>query len=337
MQKNTTEDTEAHGGMAGLLHSDLRVPLRPLRFFPGITLMGLTITLLIPSACSLKKIAVRQATGFFAESRKVFEQETDLEIAETSIASNLKLLEAMQVHDENNDNLNLLIAEIYSAYTLSFAEDKMEQAEADKKDGEVERQRKRAKMLYLRARDFAGKVLLPLLDTQDLSSMTEQELQKRLAKLDKDDIAPVFWYAFAWGSAINVDREDTQGLSDLPKIEIMMAQVKAWNEAYYFAGAWLFEGVYFGARNEMMGGDPVRSKAAFEKNLKLTEGKLLITQYFYARTYCIFAQDKVCFDKNIAAVLDAPADVHPGQKLANALAKKKAERLKRRKADFFIE
>jgi hypothetical protein len=209
---------------------------------------------------------VRQATGFFAESRKVFEQETDLEIAETSIASNLKLLEAMQVHDEHNESLNLLIAEIYSAYTLSFAEDKMEQAEADKKDAEVE-----SASAGGRKCSTCAHAILPAkcccrgLIREDLSKMTEQELQQRLAKLDKDDIAPVFWYAFAWGSAINVDREDTQGLSDLPKIEIMMAQVKSVDEAYYFAGAWLFEGVYFGARNEMMGGDPVRSKAAFER------------------------------------------------------------------------
>ena len=320
----------------------LRVPLR-LRLLPRLFRVprkrlggGLLLALLVTS-CSLKKMVVRQATGFFAESRKVFEQETDLELAETSIASNLKLLEAMQVHDEKNAELNLLIAEIYSAYTLSFAEDKMEQAEADKKDAEVKRQQQRAKMLYLRARDFAGKVLLPRLEVESMSTLTEKQLQEKLAKLDKDDIAAVFWYAFAWGSAINVDREDTEALSELPKIEVMMAQVKAWDEAYYFAGAWLFEGVYFGARAEMMGGNLPRSKEAFEKNLKFTEGKLLITQYFYARTYCIFAQDKACFDRNIKIVLEAPADIHPGQKLANALAKKKAERLKKRKADFFVD
>ncbi len=302
-----------------------------------IRYVAIAVVALTAFSCSLKKMAVRQATGFFTESRKVFEQETDLEIAETSIASNLKLLEAMQVHDEKNDDLNLLIAEIYSAYTLSFAEDKMEQAEADKKDDEVVHQRKRAKMLYLRARDYAGKVMLPLIETDDLAKVTEQQLQQKLAKLDKDSIAPVFWYAFAWGSSINVDREDTQALSELPKIEIMMAQVKAWDEAYYFAGAWLFEGVYFGARNEMMGGDPARAKEAFEKNIRLTQGKMLISHYFYARTYCIFAQDKACFDRNIAAVLDAPDDIHPGQRLANALAKKKALRLKKHKANFFVD
>ena len=288
-------------------------------------------------ACSLRKIAVRQATGFFGESRKIFEQETDLELAESSIASNLKLLEAMLVHDPKNEELNLLLAEVYSVYTLSFVEDKMEQAEAENKDAEVMRQRERAKQFYLRARDFAGNVLLPLFDVESLAVLTEQQLKDKLAKLEKSDIAPVFWYAFSWGSAINLDREDVAALSELPKIEIMMAKVKAWDEAYYFAGAWLFEGVYFGARNEMMGGNPERSRAAFERNLSLTDGKILITPYFYARTYCVFTQDKKCFDANLKRVLDAPGDIHPGQRLANVLAKKKAERLLKRRADFFVE
>jgi hypothetical protein len=299
--------------------------------------MALAVVASALSACSIKKIAVRQATGFFGESRKVFEQETDLELAEASIASNLKLLEAMLVHDPKNEELNLLIAEIYSVYTLSFVEDKMEQAEAENKDSEVVRQRERAKQFYLRARDFAGNVLLPRLDVNNLASLSEQQLKDKLAKLDKDDIAPLFWYAFSWGSAINLDREDVAALSELPKIEIMMAQVKAWDESYYFAGAWLFEGVYFGARNEMMGGNPERSKAAFERALALTGGKVLITPYFYARTYCVFAQDKKCFDANLKRILEAPGDIHPEQRLANVLAKKKAERLIRRRADFFVE
>lgn len=293
--------------------------------------------LLLAPACSLRKIAVRQATQLFGESRKVFEQETDLELAEAAIASNLKLLEAMRVHDPANADLNLLIAEIYSVYTLSFVEDKMEQAEAENRDGEALRQRARARQFYLRARDFAGNVLLPRLGLDSPGAISEQEFRDRLARLGRGDIAPLFWYAFSWGSAINLDREDIAALSQLPKIEIMMAQVKAWDEAYYFAGAWLFEAVYFGSRSEMLGGNAERSKAAFERNLALTDGKMLITPYFYARTYCVFAQDKQCFDANLQRVLDAPVDIHPGQRLANVLAKKKAGRLMGRRADFFVD
>ena len=87
------------------------LPLR-LRHLPRIRgrMGGGLLLLALLTSCSLKKIAVRQATGFFAESRQVFEMETDLELAEVSIAANLKLLEAMQVHDPHNEDLNLLIA-----------------------------------------------------------------------------------------------------------------------------------------------------------------------------------------------------------------------------------
>ncbi|HRP70983.1 MAG TPA: TRAP transporter TatT component family protein, partial [Turneriella sp.] len=139
----------------------------------GIYPVALLITVaLFLSACSIKKMVVRQATDFFGESRKVFEQETDLELAETSIGSNLKLLEAMQVHDPENESLNLLIAEIYSVYTLSFVEDKVDAAEALHNDKEAARERVRAKMFYLRARDAAGRVLLPKLEIDNLSFLT---------------------------------------------------------------------------------------------------------------------------------------------------------------------
>ncbi|MCS6972459.1 MAG: TRAP transporter TatT component family protein [Leptospiraceae bacterium] len=294
------------------------------------------LLLLTSTACSIKKMAVRQAAGFFSESRKVFETETDLELAETAIAANLKLLEAMQVHDPENAQLNLLLAEVYSVFTLSFIEDKMEEAEAQRREAEKEHQRRRAIALYLRARDFAARALLPRLEV-DPTKTSEVELQKSLARLSRDDVAAVFWYAFAWGAAINLDRENVEALSELPKIEILMAQVKNWDEGFYFGGAWLFEGIYFGARSELMGGNPERAKAAFEQNLKLTEGKMLITRYFYARTYCIFTQNQNCFEENLRQVLSAPPDIHPAQKLANALAKKKAQRLLKRRSEFFVD
>ena len=302
------------------------------RFFAAAIMMALLF-----SACSIKKMVVRQATGFMSESRRVFEEETDLELAEVAIGGNLKLLEAMQVHDPANDDLNLLLAEIYSVYTLSFVEDKMEQAEAENKSLEADRQRIRARNFYLRARDFAAKVLYERLRVNSLVELNEEQLKQKLAKLDKDDIRSLFWTAFAWGSAINLDRENIDSLSELHKIEIMMAKVKEWDESYYFAGAWLFEGIYYGARGETLGGNLERSKAAFEKNLALTQGKLLISSYFYARTYCAYAQDKKCFRDHLDKVLNAPLDIHPTQKLANVLAKKKAERLKRREADLFVE
>lgn len=329
-------EKKVQGGTSSSLEFPQRICLLS-RLFIFLRVGVIALTFFSLTACSLKKMAVRQASGFFAESRKVFEEETDLDIAEPAIAANLKLLEAMQVHDPENEDLNLLIAETYSAYTLAFAEDKMEAAEFNGNALEENKQRNRAKALYLRARDYAAKVLLPKLEVIDMAHLTEEGLKAKLNEFDKDALRSLFWYAFAWGSAINVDREDTEGLSNLPKVEIMMEKVKELDEKYYFAGAWLFEGVYFGARSEMLGGNLARSKVAFDKNLTLTQGKLLMTHYFYARTYCIFAQDSACFDKHISAVLDAPLTAQSEQKLANAIAKQKARRLKAHKADFFVE
>lgn len=301
---------------------------------PGYVYL-LAVTILISLSCSVKKMAIRSAVNVIAESRQVFEQETDLELAESAIGSNLKLLEVMQVNDPENEKILMLLAEIYSAYTLSFVEDKFEQYE-EKDDSLSDYHRQRAIKLYLRARDYAGKVLLPRLG-KNPQEMGEQELKDALAKLSVREIGPVFWYAFSWGSAINLDRQNMDALSQLNKIEVMMLKVKEWDEKYYYAGAWLFEGIYFGARSPTLGGNPERSKNSFETALRLTDGKLLVIPYFYARTYCIFTQNRKCFDENIAKVLSAPENILPEQMLANALARKKARRLQERANEYFVE
>lgn len=286
-------------------------------------------------SCSIKKMAIRSAVDVIGDSRKVFEQETDLELAEASIGANLKLLEVMQVNDPENEKILMLLAEIYSAYTLSFVEDKFE--EFDEKDDKLsDYHRLRAIKLYVRARNYAGQVLLPKLG-KDPAELSEQELKEKLNKLDKSDVGSVFWYAFSWGSSINLDRQNIDALSQLNKIEVMMQRVKEWDESYYYAGAWLFEGIYFGARSPTLGGNPERSKASFEKALQLTDGKLLVIPYFYARTYCIFAQDRKCFEENLQKVLNAPENILPEQMLANALARKKGLRLQERASEYFVD
>ncbi|RME89952.1 MAG: hypothetical protein D6767_07630 [Candidatus Hydrogenedentota bacterium] len=292
----------------------------------------------LASACSIKKMAIRQMVGTMQESKKVFEQENDLDLAEVALGSNLKLLEGLQVHDPENAQLNLFLAEGYSSYALAFVEDKFEQYEYTDED-KADYHRKRAINFYNRARKYAGIVLADLLDVDDpnkIPELEDKDLKARLDKLDKDDIAAVFWYAMSWGSATNLDRENMEALAQLSKIEMMMAKVKEWDPSFYYAGPYMFEGVYYGSRTKMLNGDPERSVKAFKKALEITKKKFLIIPYFYAKTYCVQYQNQKCFEENLNYVIETPADILPEQILANTLAKRKAERLLKLKDELFL-
>lgn len=291
------------------------------------------LAMVFSSGCSIRKMAISEMSGMMKDSRVVFEKETDLTLAEDGLGANLKLLEAMAIHDPENDELNMFLAEGYATYTLAFVEDKYEQYEGNDEDL-AEYHKDRAVTLYMRSRDYAAKVLKHQMKKLP-EQMTKDELESALKKIDKDHIQELFWYAFSWGGAINLQRDNIAALANLFKIEAMMTRVKQLDETYYYGGAWLFEGVYYGGRSRMLGGNPERAEAAFKKVFEISQKKLLIAPYFYARTVCIQKQDVDCFEQNLQYVIDTPADVHE-QVLANTVARQKARRLLERKESYFL-
>jgi hypothetical protein len=60
-----------------------------------------------------------------------------------------------------------------------------------------------------------------------------------------------------------------------------------------------------------------------------------MTYIYYARSYAVQQQDEVLFDELLATVEQASLDISPEMRLANAIAKKKAQLLKTRKVDLF--
>ena len=104
----------------------------------------LLLVILIISGCSLQKIALKTTSSLFNYSLDAIYEETDLDLAEKAIASNLKLLEGFHKADEKNKSILLLLIQGYASYSLGFVEDIDEE---------------RAKIFYLRARDYGLKLL----------------------------------------------------------------------------------------------------------------------------------------------------------------------------------
>lgn len=293
------------------------------------------LLLITVTGCSLRQIAIGEMTDMMKDGRRAFETETDLEIARTALASNLKLLEALAIEDPENHELNLFLAEGYAAYSMGFVEDRMEQFEHSDPE-ESEYHRSRAITLYRRAENYALKILIDETGNENFAKLNADALKKELADEDSDLTPALFWYAFSKGAAINLQRDNLEALSELTEIEIMMNKVKEWQGEYYFGGAYLFEGIYYGSRSAMLGGDMQRAEAAFEKVEEITDGRLLMLYYYRARSICIFTQNEECFDRNIRKVLNAPVDILPGQQMASAIAKKKAARLAEQKEFYFL-
>ena len=77
----------------------------------------------------------------------------------------------------------------------------------------------------------------------------------------------------------------------------------------------------------MLGGSPEKSRHHFKKALELTENKYLLARLFFAKTYAVQYQDRELFKLQLQAVLQAPSDLLPEQRLANQVARKKSAKL----------
>jgi len=308
--------------------------------FSRIVFGGAFFALLnLVTGCSAGGLVVETTVRMMAKGKAAFENEKDLVLAEQAIAANLKLIESFYYQAPGNKKINLFLAEGYATYSLAFVEDKFEEYEFTD-SALASYHKERARGFYQRAKGYASNVLFPLLGVKsdlELEQMNPDQLKAKLDKISEKSIGALFWYGFSWGSEINLERNSFSALANLPLVELMIAKVKEWDESYYYAGAWLFEAIYYGDRSATLGGDPERSKNAFEKVITLTEGKLLLPYYYKAKTYCIQIQDYRCFSDNLRYIFNAPDDLHPEQELINQVVKQKARRLAGNAEEYFLE
>lgn len=265
------------------------------------------------SSCSIQKLTVRATTGVLENTLAALNQENDLELAEISIASNLKLLEGFLKSDPENQKLITLAIYGYTSYAVGFIEPKSKE---------------RAKNFYLRAKNYGLQVLEKNKDFKKANlSNNENEFRKSLKKFSKKDLEILFWSANAWGSFVNLSRNDPFAIAELWKPQAMIERCLELDETFYFAGPHLFLGTIKGSLPKILGGKPEESKKHFEKALEITNGKMLMIRVYFAKFYAIQTQNREIFENQLKKVLDFDIKQAPEIALINTLAKKRAKEL----------
>lgn len=242
-----------------------------------------------------------------------YNAEADLQFAREGLAGSMKLLEAMIQGDPENTQMLLLASQGYSAYALAFAE-----------DDSVER----ARVFYLRGRDYGLRVLTQNRTFRQALPGSLDQFENALKSFSKEDVPAVFWTAFGWGGYINISRDNVNALADLSKVTAMMDFVIRMAPDYYYGGAHAFLGAIHGSMPPMLGGKPEVAKDHFERAVEVSKGKFLMTYVYYARTYAVQVQDRELYDSLLITVDRASLEILPEARLPNAVAKRKAARLR---------
>ncbi len=287
------------------------------------TSLAASLCLLVAAlpACKMNRFIANQMTASLQDQTIAFERETNVRHAREAGPGMLKMLDGFLVSSPDNPDLLLAGMRMNTVFGFALIEEEDPQ---------------RARDLYARARAYGERLLSRRKGFLEALRKGGPELDAALQGLRREDVPLLFWYAFAWGSWVNVQRTSPDAVADLPTVQALMGRLRELDETYYQAGPHLFLGVTYGSRTKTMGGDPDKAREHFEANLRLTSRRFLLSHVYYARFHAVQTQDRNLFLKLLEEVRDAAADLDPDQALANAIARDRAARLLKKVDDLFL-
>ena len=275
--------------------------------------------LLLP-ACSTSQLVARGASPLIDNGVTAMNRETDLKLAQASMPANLKMIETLLLADPGNTAYQVQAAMGFYGYTLAFVEPA----------GDPDR----AADLYQRARAHALIALEHAGMSQAALTDSAAEFDQALATLDTDAVPALFWTASSWGKWIELQLDDPARLAELPRVEAMMQRVLELDETYYYGGAHLFFGAYYGGRAPMFGGDFARAAKHFDRAAAINRNQLLLVEVYRARYLLRQMGEREAFHSTLTRVVEASV-ADPDLNLANALAKQEAAALLAQEKDLF--
>jgi len=273
-----------------------------LRFLPLILLL---------SGCSAGRLAVRATADVVDKGLPAVYREKDQQFAKESLPANLKLMEILLESDPGNRTLLLDAAMGFCGYGFMFIEDENEA---------------RASALYEKGGAYALRILALKGAVKDGSAVPEE--------LDKDSAPAAFWLTFCRAAYVNLNRDNPDALAELPRIMPLAERVEQLVPGYYYNGAYAMMGTYYALRPRILGGDPGKAKANFDKALLGAGADFLLNAYMAAKMYAVAAQDQDYFENTLNAIIAAELKDDTAR-LANEVAKTKAKKLLEKKDELF--
>jgi hypothetical protein len=275
------------------------------------------------SACNVKKFTADTTAKNLEFGSVAMDREADLEFARYAFPASLKTIETFLVSSPENRSLLLLLARGYNAYAFGIIEADLEKATLDGPDEAVDALSRRAKIHYLRAREYGFRWLdRPTLEEAARKGELET-LAAELAELEEKHAPGLFWAAYGWASAVNLSKDDSEMMAGLPAIELLMNRVYELDPHYNAGAPYALLGVYHSSKPPALGGDPKVAKRYFDEGLA-AHGENLLLPYLYARFYAPMVQDRKLFDSMIAKVATADVTAHPDLRLTNEIARDRA-------------
>lgn len=278
----------------------------------------------------LASIAAGSTIRVFGRAAPGMQRFRDIELAEAAMPASIAQMEGLLVMKPDNETLHMLLCRSYSSYGFGFLEDHYEEAMTVDDEETAEHYRTRASTMYLRARDL-GLEMMSLWEEDDggargAMSRGIEGWQAYLREFDDEEqVAQLFWTAYAWARYINMNKDNIDALADLPFVNALAEHVRALDGSYYYYAPHALYGGLIGSAPAQVGGRPTEAKVEFDLAIQRTERKNLILMVMQAKIVAVALQDRALYRSLLEEVI-AAGDVDEDLRLSNLIAKRRAER-----------
>lgn len=307
--------------------------------------------LLALSSCgSLQKWAMRSATPLFQESSNKLTQEANWDFFRESTPGNLKFLELLYLSDPKNEGLLGVLVKGHTGFAFAVPETL---ALGDELGGvESSPWKERAIYHYTRALDYGLDYLNRRGVThQDLLDLDEAALSTKLKEeLSKKDVVAVIYLGQAWGSLINLQKDNVSLVAKVPKVKVLFDWACGVEPDIDDGVCDIFYAQYEASRPRMLGGNPAKAKELYEKASQKYPHNLLI-RLGQIQYLVLPAMDEEEYDQlatplkaELAKWEDLNRDAlenkseyrgHADVNLYNAIAKKRLELIEKNRKNIF--
>lgn len=322
-----------------------------------ITALGvflLCAALLLPSCASVKKIGSNAIATMLAGSNKkghpvkkraddpdvlaVVTGESDTVLVGEFFPTALKLYEIMQASNPDHQGLAVMTGSLNVMYANAFVQAPAERIPDDQFDRRYAEE-KRAKMHYLRGRDY----ILAVFDTRypgfkaAMLSSDEAAIQDFVAKLTERDVDAAYWCAAGALGAFALDPLDADLIGCLQGPVAMLERAAALAPDYSDGAIWQVLTAFYAAAPVDFGGDVERARACYDEAVRVSGGKSAGVYITYAESFCIPANDKAGFEEALAKALAINPDDDPSSRLMTLISQEKAQHLLEIEDEYFVE
>jgi len=291
---------------------------------PARILLPLLLAALAAPGCSLRRMAITSVADSLAGGTgSVFATDDDPELIRDAAPFSLKALEALLIELPDHPGLLLAACSGFAQYAYAFP-----QADADLVgEGDYARAealRTRARKLFVRGRDDCLRAL-----ERRRPGVGDRLLLAPEQALDwarRDDVPLLYWTGASWGGAIALGLDRPELVADFPAVRALLARALALDEAWG-RGAIHAALISLDAVPEAMGGSRARARQHFERAVELSRGDSAGPYVSYAVAVAQPAGDRAEFERLLRQALAVDPERDPGQRLANAVAQRRARHL----------